>query len=86
MNQKLDKEQYLVPYLMSSHPGSTMKEAVELAEYLQGSGLYAGAGAGFLSHSVHHLHLYVLYRAVIRGRWRRCMCRKIPMRKPCSGL
>ena len=27
-------EQYLVPYLMSSHPGSTLKEAVELAEYL----------------------------------------------------
>ena len=28
-------EQYLVPYLMSSHPGSTLKEAVELAEYLR---------------------------------------------------
>ena len=27
--------QFLVPYLMSSHPGCTMKEAVELAEYLQ---------------------------------------------------
>ena len=35
MNQKLGKEQYLVPYLMSSHPGSTLKEAVELAEYLR---------------------------------------------------
>ncbi len=29
-----NKEQYVVPYLMSSHPGSTMKEAVALAEYL----------------------------------------------------
>ena len=29
------KDQYLVPYLMSSHPGSTMKEAVELAEYVR---------------------------------------------------
>ncbi|MBQ4129629.1 MAG: YgiQ family radical SAM protein [Ruminococcus sp.] len=29
------KEQYLVPYLMSSHPGSTLKEAVELALYLK---------------------------------------------------
>ena len=28
------KEQYVVPYLMSSHPGSTLKEAIELAEYL----------------------------------------------------
>ncbi|MGN0414337.1 MAG: YgiQ family radical SAM protein [Agathobacter sp.] len=38
MNQKLGKEQYLVPYLMSSHPGSTLKEAVELAEYLRDLG------------------------------------------------
>lgn len=35
MNERLGKDQYLVPYLMSSHPGSTLKEAVELAEYLQ---------------------------------------------------
>jgi len=34
----LDKEQYLVPYLMSSHPGSTMKSAVKLAEYLRDIG------------------------------------------------
>ena len=33
MNERIGKEQYLVPYLMSSHPGSTLKEAVELAEY-----------------------------------------------------
>ena len=32
------KEQYLVPYLMSSHPGSTMTEAVELAEYCRDLG------------------------------------------------
>jgi len=38
MNKKLGKEQYLVPYLMSSHPGSTLKEAVELAEYLRDLG------------------------------------------------
>ncbi len=31
-------KQYLVPYLMSSHPGSTLKEAVELAEYLRDLG------------------------------------------------
>ena len=35
INEKLGKKQYLVPYLMSSHPGSTLKEAVELAEYLR---------------------------------------------------
>ena len=38
MNKRVGKEQYLVPYLMSSHPGSTMKEAVELAEYLRDLG------------------------------------------------
>ena len=38
MNQKLGKNQFLVPYLMSSHPGSTLKEAVELAEYLRDLG------------------------------------------------
>ena len=35
INKKLGKPQYLVPYLMSSHPGSTLKEAIELAEYLR---------------------------------------------------
>lgn len=38
MNERLSKKQYLVPYLMSSHPGSTLKEAVELAEYLRDLG------------------------------------------------
>ena len=38
MNKKLGKDQYLVPYLMSSHPGSTLKEAVKLAEYLRDLG------------------------------------------------
>ena len=38
MNKKLGKKQYLVPYLMSSHPGSTLKEAIELAEYIRDLG------------------------------------------------
>ena len=38
MNERTGKEQYLVPYLMSSHPGSTLKEAVELAEYCRDLG------------------------------------------------
>ena len=33
--KKVGKEQYLVPYLMSSHPGSTLNEAVDLALYLK---------------------------------------------------
>ena len=38
INQKIGKDQYLVPYLMSSHPGSTLKEAIKLAEYLRDLG------------------------------------------------
>ena len=38
INHRLGKKQYLVPYLMSSHPGSTMKEAVKLAEYIRDMG------------------------------------------------
>ena len=38
INETLGKKQFLVPYLMSSHPGSTMKEAVTLAEYLRDLG------------------------------------------------
>ncbi len=37
-NKKLGLKQYLVPYLMSSHPGASLKEAVELAEYLRDTG------------------------------------------------
>ena len=35
LSNGVGKEQYLVPYLMSSHPGSTLKDAVCLAEYLK---------------------------------------------------
>ena len=35
INERIGKEQYLVPYLMSSHPGCTLRDAVELAEYLR---------------------------------------------------
>ncbi len=38
MNKKAGKDQFVVPYLMSSHPGSTMKEAVKLAEYIRDLG------------------------------------------------
>ena len=38
LNDTLGLNQYLVPYLMSSHPGSTLKEAIELAEYLRDLG------------------------------------------------
>ena len=38
LNVRYDKEQYVVPYLMSSHPGSTLESAVALALYLKKTG------------------------------------------------
>lgn len=35
LNEEYDKNQFLVPYLMSSHPGSDLNAAIELAEYLR---------------------------------------------------
>lgn len=35
INSKTGKKQFVVPYLMSSHPGSTLKDAIKLAEYLK---------------------------------------------------
>ena len=38
INKKLNKEQYIIPYLISSHPGSTLSDAIKLAEYLNAKG------------------------------------------------
>lgn len=38
INEKLGKKQYLVPYLMSSHPGSDLNAAIELAQYIKTMG------------------------------------------------
>ena len=38
INRKCGLDQYCIPYLMSSHPGSDLKAAVELAEYLRDTG------------------------------------------------
>jgi len=38
--KEIGKEQYLIPYLISSHPGSSLDEAIELAEYLNETGFY----------------------------------------------
>ena len=39
-NDRLGKEQYLVPYLMCSHPGSSLPDAIELAEFLRDIGYH----------------------------------------------
>jgi len=38
VNKKINKEQYIVPYFISSHPGSRLKDAIELAEYIRDMG------------------------------------------------
>lgn len=38
LNKKYKLKQYLVPYLMSGHPGSDLKSAIELAEYIRDMG------------------------------------------------
>jgi len=38
VNKKIKKEQYIVPYFISSHPGSRLKDAIELAEYIRDMG------------------------------------------------
>ncbi len=48
INKEMGKKQYLVPYLISSHPGSNLKDAVELAEYLRDSGLRADQVQDFI--------------------------------------
>ena len=40
LNKQLNKDQYLVPYLMSSHPGCTLDDAILLAEYIRDERIY----------------------------------------------
>lgn len=40
VNNRLNKKQYLVPYFMSSHPGATLDDAIELAEFIHEHGYH----------------------------------------------
>ena len=58
LNEQLqEKISIVVPYLMSSHPGSDMKEAVKLAEYLRDINYNATTGSGFLSNTVNNVNM-----------------------------
>ena len=80
MNERLGKKQYLVPYLMSSHPGSGLKEA---------------STAGIWGICLNRYRTSIRRRppsppvCIIPGSIRvpcsRSMYRKIPMRRRCSG-
>ena len=85
LSKKAGKKQYLVPYLMSSHPGSTLKDAVYLAEYLYKNHMRPEQVQDFYPTSRHREHLHVLHRprplhpqAGVRGK-------RPPRARPCSG-
>ena len=81
---KVGKEQYLVPYLMSSHPGSTLKEAVELAEYLRDLGYMPEQVQDFYP-TPSTISTCMYYTGCgSAGLWNRYMCRKILMKRQCS--
>ncbi len=66
MNKRLKKEQFVVPYFISSHPGSTLKDAVALSEYFRDHHMIPeqvqDSGSGFLSNPRQPLHGHVPYR------------------------
>jgi uncharacterized radical SAM protein YgiQ len=62
LDKRYGKEQYLVPYLMSSHPGSTLRDAVALAEFLNRTGQHPEQVQDFLSHARDAVDVHVLYR------------------------
>ncbi len=63
LSKKAGKKQYLVPYLMSSHPGSTLKRRGLSGRVSLQEPHAPGAGAGLLPHARHRKHLHVLYRS-----------------------
>lgn len=83
INEKIGKKQYLVPYLMSSHPGSTLKDAIALAEYLRDLGYMPEQVQDFTRHRRPYRPVCTI-RDWIRRPWNRSMWRTIRMKKPCS--
>ena len=83
LNEQLGKKQFLVPYLMSSHPGSTLKEAIELAEYLRDLGYMPEQVQDFYP-TPSTVSTVMYYTGIDPGR-ERCTSAAIRMRRPCSG-
>lgn len=83
INSKVGKEQFVVPYLMSSHPGSTLKEAVELAEYLRDLGYMRSRCRIFIRRHPQSRRVCII-PDMIHAQWNRYMCLKIRMKRQCS--
>lgn len=72
LNARYDKEQYVVPYLMSSHPGSTLESAISLALYLKRRAA-ARSRCRTSTRRRARSRPACTTRAWTRGRWSRCM-------------
>ena len=79
-NRQTGKQQYAVPYFMSSHPGCTMKEAVKLAEYVRDLGFTPEQVQDFYP-TPSTLSTCMYYTGIHPLQVRRYMCRRTPMKK-----
>lgn len=82
INDKTGKEQFVVPYLMSSHPGSTMKEAIELAEYVRDLGYMPEQVQDFIPHRQHFQHVCII-QVMTQEQWKRYIHLYPIMKKRC---
>lgn len=78
----IGKEQYLVPYLMSSHPGSTLKEAIELAIFLRKIIYVQNRCRTSIQLRVQYLPL-CFTRVLTLIRLRKSMCQKLHRKNLC---
>lgn len=62
INRRLCKKQYMVPYFISSHPGSSLEDAVELALYMKKMGFVPDQVQDFYPDSRNSCNMHVLYR------------------------
>lgn len=61
INKQIDKKQFLVPYLMSSHPGSDLNAAIDLALYIKEMGYTPEQVQDFLPNTRKLINNNVLY-------------------------
>lgn len=59
-NEEFNKNQYIVPYLMSSHPGSDLNAAIELACYLKKFIIHQNRYRIFIQHQEHLQHVCII--------------------------
>lgn len=81
--KRIGKEQYLVPYLMSSHPGATLKDAVKLAEFIK-KNIYTQSRCRIIIPLREQFQLQCFIRNLTRIHLSLCMWRKIRMIRPCK--